>query len=78
METLLWTTGYSKIYSQKKAVPYRKRKLSKELVADEGISVSRACKIASLPSSQYYHISSKDDREVFDMLQELAFKHPSY
>lgn len=40
--------------------------------------MSRACKIVSLPRSQYYHISSKDDREVIDMLQELAFKHPSY
>lgn len=47
-------------------------------MAEEGISVSRACKIVSLPRSQYYHISSKDDREVIDMLQELAFKHPSY
>lgn len=40
--------------------------------------MSRACKIASLSRSQYYHTSSKDDREVIDMLQELAFKHPSY
>jgi len=47
-------------------------------VVEEGISVSRACKIVSLPRSQYYHTSSKDDREVIDMLQELAFKHPSY
>jgi len=40
--------------------------------------VSRACKIVSLPRSQYYHTSSKDDHEVIDILQELAFKHPSY
>lgn len=40
--------------------------------------MSRACKIVSLPRSQYYHTSSKDDHEVIDMLQELAFKHPSY
>lgn len=47
-------------------------------MTDEGISVSRACKIVSLPRSQYYHVSSKDDSEVIDVLQELAFKHPSY
>jgi putative transposase len=42
------------------------------------VSVSRACKIISLPRSQFYYEPIKDDREVIDALQELAFKHPSY
>lgn len=40
--------------------------------------MSRACKIVSLPRSQFYYRSTKDDQEVIDALQELAFKHPSY
>jgi putative transposase len=32
----------------------------------------------SLPRSQFYCRSTKDDAEVIDALQELAFKHPSY
>jgi len=40
--------------------------------------VSRACKIVSLPRSQYYYPTRKDDREVIEALQELAFRHPSY
>lgn len=40
--------------------------------------MSRACKLVSLPRSQYYYQSIKDDTEVIDVLQELAFKHPSY
>lgn len=52
--------------------------MSKDLTAEEGISVSRACKLVSLPRSQYYYQSIKDDTEVIDVLQELAFKHPSY
>ena len=42
------------------------------------MSVSRACKIISLPRSQFYYDPIKDDGEVIDALQELAFKHPSY
>lgn len=42
------------------------------------ISVSRACKIVSLPRSLYYYASVKDDSEVIEALQELAFAHPSY
>jgi putative transposase len=52
--------------------------LSRELVVEEGISVSRACKIVSLPRSQYYYPTRKDDKEVIEVLQELAFRHPSY
>lgn len=42
------------------------------------MSVSRACKIVSLPRSQFYYDSVKDDSEVIHALQDLAFKHPSY
>lgn len=52
--------------------------MSRELVVEDGISVSRACKILSLPRSQYYYPIRKDDGEVIEALQELAFRHPSY
>lgn len=48
------------------------------LVKERKISVSRACQILSLPRSQYYYTSVKDDSEVIASLQELAFSHPSY
>lgn len=47
-------------------------------MAERKIPVSRACKIVSLPRSQYYYESVKDDSEVVAALQELAFAHPSY
>jgi putative transposase len=34
--------------------------------------------MTSLARSQFYYQSKKDDKEVIDALQELAFKHPSY
>lgn len=40
--------------------------------------MSRACKIVSLPRSQYYYTSLKDDSAVTEALQDLAFAHPSY
>lgn len=42
------------------------------------IPVSRACKLLSLPRSQFYYRSVKDDGEVIEALQDLAFKHPTY
>ena len=42
------------------------------------IPVSRACKIVSLPRSQFYYHSTKDDQEVIHALQDLAFQHPAY
>jgi len=47
-------------------------------VKEREIPVSRACKIISLPRSKYYYESVKDDSEVIEALQELAFAHPSY
>lgn len=32
----------------------------------------------SLPRSQYYYDSVRDDSEVIEAIQDLAFKHPSY
>lgn len=49
-----------------------------EIVKEYNISVSRACKIVDLVRSQYYYNSCKDDSEVIESLQELAFKHPAY
>lgn len=58
--------------------PATKKQLIQELVHDQGIPVSRACKLISLPRSQFYYSSKRDDTEVVDSLQDLAFKHPSY
>lgn len=58
--------------------PATKKQLIQELVYDQGIPVSRACKLITLPRSQFYYSSKRDDAEVVDSLQELAFKHPSY
>ncbi|MBM3208565.1 MAG: transposase [Chlamydiae bacterium] len=40
--------------------------------------MSRACKLVSFPRSQFYYSSKRDDKELMEALQELAFKHPSY
>jgi putative transposase len=40
--------------------------------------VSRACKLTGFPRSQFYYSSKRDDKELIDALQGLAFKHPSY
>lgn len=52
--------------------------MSHEIVAERKVSVSRACRIVSLPRSQFYYDAVKDDAAVIHALQELAFKHPSY
>lgn len=52
--------------------------MSEGLIADHGISVSRACKLLSLPRSRFYYRSSKDDRDVIAALQKLAEAHPAY
>jgi putative transposase len=48
------------------------------MVREQGVPVSRACRLISLPRSQYYYNSKRDDTTIIDALQELAFKHPSY
>ena len=42
------------------------------------VPVSRACKLTSLPRSQYYYRSVKDDTPVIDALQKLSADHPTY
>jgi putative transposase len=48
------------------------------MVREEGLPVSRACKLISLPRSQYYYKSLKDDTAVIDALQNLSADHPTY
>jgi putative transposase len=58
--------------------PATKRQLSEEIVREMKIPVSRACKIVSLPGSQFYYQRAKDDQEVIEAFQDLAFQHPTY
>lgn len=48
------------------------------MIEDHRVSVSRACKLVDLPRSQFYYTTRKDDTELIDALQKLAFKHPTY
>ncbi len=48
------------------------------MVGEQGVPVSRACRLISLPRSQFYYSSKRDDTTIIEALQELAFKHPSY
>jgi putative transposase len=52
--------------------------LTEEIVSERKIAVSRACKLVSLPRSQFYYNPIKNDTDVIQALQDLAFKHPSY
>lgn len=52
--------------------------MSRELIEERKLAVSRACKIVSLPRSQFYYTSVQNDQEVIDALQALALAHPSY
>ena len=63
---------------QKKAWACKQRELTESIVKDYDISVSRACKLTSLPRTMYYYKSQKDDTEVIEVLQDLAFKHTTY
>jgi putative transposase len=47
-------------------------------VREYKVPISRACKVAQLPRSQYYYRSVKDDSVVIVALQELASVHPTY
>lgn len=63
---------------KKRLGPATKRQLTQELVDEKRVPVSRACKLMSLTRSQFYYRSKRDDKDVIEALQELAFKHPSY
>lgn len=67
----------AKISSQRKAGPCQ-RQIAHELISEEGVSVSRACRLVSFPRSQFYYSIRKNDNAVITALQELAFKHPDY
>jgi putative transposase len=41
------------------------------------ISISRACKVTSLPKSMYYYKNMRDDSETIDKLIELSERHPT-
>lgn len=41
------------------------------------VSISRACKVASLPKSMYYYKTIKDDSATISKLLELSEKHPT-
>lgn len=64
--------------SQKRLGSATQRQIGEELVADQGISVSRACRLLSLPRSCFYYRSCRDDRDVIAALQQLAEAHPAY
>ena len=64
--------------SQKKVGPCHQKAINRGDSFERKIPVSRVCKLLSLPRSQFYYRTTKDDAEVIDALQELAFKHPSY
>lgn len=47
------------------------------VVAEEGISVHRACKIVCMNRSMYYYTHTKDDEEVVAKLMDLAGNYPT-
>jgi hypothetical protein len=67
-----------KCNNKKRLGPCKQRELIESIVKDYDISVSRACKLTSLPRTMCYCKSQKDDTAVIEVLQDLAFKHPIY
>lgn len=47
------------------------------VVEHHQISISRACRVASLPKSMYYYKKMKDDSQTISKLQELAATYPT-
>ena len=45
------------------------------VISSHHTSISRACRIISLPKSMYYYKKTKDDSETISKLQELADKY---
>jgi len=45
------------------------------VVEHHQISISRACRVASLPKSMYYYQKVKDDSETIAKLQELSLAY---
>jgi putative transposase len=49
-----------------------------ELVQEYGFTVSRACKLKTIPRSHFYYENKKEISDVIEILQVLTFKHPTY
>jgi hypothetical protein len=49
--------------------PATKRQLAEELVRDQGVPVSRACKFVSFSGSQFYYRSKRDDKDLIEAHQ---------
>jgi hypothetical protein len=52
------------------------RVASKEPVRDQGVPMSRACRLLHLPRSQFYYSSKRDDTDIIEALLGLAYRHP--
>src|SRR5690606_19063134 len=57
--------------------PCQRKDMSAYVISTHHISISRACRVVSLPKSMYYYIKKKDDSETMDKLRELAGKYPT-
>ncbi|MFX1707384.1 IS3 family transposase [Chitinophaga sp. CC14] len=66
------------LFHKKRLGPSTKRQVAEELVADQGISVSRACRLVSFPRTKFYYRTRKNDKALIHALEELAFKYTSY
>lgn len=66
------------LFSKKGWGPATKKQLTQELVHEYGVPVSWSCKLISIPRSQFYYETKKDDKSVIEALQDLANKHPTY
>ena len=48
----------------------------KENYQEEGVGISRACRVLNMSKSAYYYQSSKDDKELIACLQQKAEAYP--
>jgi len=56
--------------------PSERKNVVAYVIQEHQVSISKACKVASLPKSMYYYQSLRDDSAVIDKLKELADKKP--
>ncbi len=64
------------LFTKKRLGPATKRQLAEELVRDQDVPASRACKLVCFSRSQFYYSSKRDDKELMDALQELVLQIP--
>lgn len=74
----LGSHDFKECHHKKRLDPCRQRELGEEIVKEYKAPISRACKIAQLPRSQYYYRNVKNDSAVIAALHELAAAHPTY